>query len=244
MYGLIQAPKAWYKRIDSYLSKLGNSKNEADPNIHFKVVDGDMSIHVLYVDDLLIIGEEHIIEKSKHDLIVEFNKKDLGLLHYFLGLEVGIKKNYIFMNQEKYTIDILTKFWMMGYKHLTTPMEENLHKLKNERFKSKPTDPTHYWKVIRSLMYLVNSHNMYYATNALSKFTCEMKKTHLMEAKHYLQYLHDTIGMSLKYYQVEINLHGYSNFDWACVFINCKSSTRCYFSLGSEMISWFNRKKS
>lgn len=69
-----------------------------------------MIILVLYVDDLLITGEEHLINKCKQELTVEFDMKDLGLLHYFFGLEVWQMGNYIFLNQGKYTVDILTKW--------------------------------------------------------------------------------------------------------------------------------------
>ena len=88
LYGLKQAPRAWYERIDTYLLKLGFAKNEADPNLYFKTEEDDMVIFVLYVDDLLITGDEHMIEKCKQDLSAEFEMKDLGLLHYFLGLEI------------------------------------------------------------------------------------------------------------------------------------------------------------
>ena len=88
LYGLKQAPKAWYERIDSYLTKSGYSKNGADPNLYFKINGDAMIILVLYVDYLLMTGEEHLISKCKQELTTEFDMKDLGLLHYFLGLEV------------------------------------------------------------------------------------------------------------------------------------------------------------
>lgn len=103
LYGLKQAPRAWYERIDSYLTRLGYSKNEVDPNIYFKISNGDMIILVLYIDDLLITGEDHLNAKCKQDLTIEFDMKDLGLLYYFLGLEVCQKKDYIILNQGKYT---------------------------------------------------------------------------------------------------------------------------------------------
>lgn len=142
LYGLKQAPRAWYERIDSYLVKLRYSRNEADPNIYFKKSEGDMLILVLYVNDLLITGKDHHIVKCKQDCISKFEMKDLGLLHYFLGLERRQKEEYIFLNQRKYTIDLLNKFGMMDSKPLYTPMETNLHKLKIEAHESEAIDPT------------------------------------------------------------------------------------------------------
>lgn len=65
IYGLKQAPWAWYERIDRYLVGLGFCKNDVDPNLYFKVFNGDMLILVLYVDDLFVIGEDHLIDRCK-----------------------------------------------------------------------------------------------------------------------------------------------------------------------------------
>lgn len=100
-----------------------------------------MIILVLYVDDLLITGD-HLIIKCKQDLVAEFDMKDMGLLHYFLGLEIWQKEDHIFLNQEKYAIDILIRFGMMDCKPLATPMETNLHKLKSEAEDFEPIDPS------------------------------------------------------------------------------------------------------
>ena len=70
-----------------------------------------MIILILYVDDLLITGDDHLIE-CKKDLIRQFEMKDLGLLHYFLGLEVWQNFDSIILNQGKYTSDILKRFVM------------------------------------------------------------------------------------------------------------------------------------
>lgn len=65
-----------------------------------------------------------------------------------------------------------------------------------------------------------------------------------MAAKHILRYLRGTIGLGIRYDQVEINVHGFSDFDWADSSTNRKSTSGCCFSLGSGMIYWFSRKES
>jgi hypothetical protein len=84
LYGLKQAPRAWYTWIDSYFTELGFNKSEADENLYQIVVVGKLLIIVLYVDT----GDEQLIHSCKEDLTKEFKMKDLGLLHYFLGLEI------------------------------------------------------------------------------------------------------------------------------------------------------------
>jgi hypothetical protein len=88
LYGLKQAPCAWYTWIDSYFTGLGFTKSEADENLYQIVVEGKILIIVLYVDDLILNGDEQLIHLCKEDLAKEFEMKNLGLLHYFLGLEI------------------------------------------------------------------------------------------------------------------------------------------------------------
>jgi hypothetical protein len=88
LYGLKKAPRAWYTRIDNYFTGLGFTKSEADANLYQIVVEGKILIIVLYVDDLTLTGDEQLIHSCKEDLEKEFEMKDLGLLHYFLGLEI------------------------------------------------------------------------------------------------------------------------------------------------------------
>ena len=88
MYGLKQAPRAWYGRIDGYLQKMGFVKSDAYPNLYYLVVENEPLILVLYVDDLFLIGSSRLIKDYKKNLATEFDMKDLGQMHYFLGLEV------------------------------------------------------------------------------------------------------------------------------------------------------------
>ena len=88
LYGLKQAPRAWYSRIDSYLQRMGFQKSEADLNLYFIMVGDDPLILLLYADDLFIIGGERPIAAYKKDLASEYEMTDIGLMPYFLGLEV------------------------------------------------------------------------------------------------------------------------------------------------------------
>jgi hypothetical protein len=70
--------------------------------------------------------------------------KDLGLMHYFLGLEVWKKHGEIFLLQSKYEVDVLCRFGMLDYKSMTTPMISNPKKLHDQATCSDPEDPTIY----------------------------------------------------------------------------------------------------
>ena len=79
-------------------------------------------ILLLYVDDLFLTGNEKQISKCKKKLALEFEMKYLGLMHYFLGLEIWQSLEEIFLNQGKYAVEILKRFDMLEWKAMATPM--------------------------------------------------------------------------------------------------------------------------
>ena len=104
---------------------IGFQKSEADPNLYYIVVGGVPLILLLYVDDLFITGSERLIAECKRDLASEFEMKDIGMKHYFLGLEVWQEPRHIFLGQGKYALDILRRFRMEDCKPMSTPMITN-----------------------------------------------------------------------------------------------------------------------
>jgi hypothetical protein len=126
---------------------------------------------VLYVDDLFLTGEEKPIASCKRDLASEF-EMDIGLMHYFLGLEVWQQSGKIFLRQGKYAVEILKRFEMMDCNSMTTPTITNLKKLGASD--SNLVDPTMYNQLIGSLMYLVNTRSdISFVVNILSQFMVE-----------------------------------------------------------------------
>jgi len=98
LYGLKQAPHAWYEKIDGYLMSLGFSKTVVDPNLYYHIVGDECLILVLYVDDLFLTDSKSLIVECKRTLTFEFEMKDLGMMHYFLGLEVWQSTDEIFLS--------------------------------------------------------------------------------------------------------------------------------------------------
>ena len=85
---------------------MGFTKSKDDPNLYLKVVEDELVILLLYVDDLSLTGNEKQFMESKNKLAEEFKMKDLGLMHYFIGLEVWKSSEEIFLNQGKYAVEI------------------------------------------------------------------------------------------------------------------------------------------
>jgi hypothetical protein len=228
LYGLKQAPRTWHSRIDSYLKSLGFTKSDVDSNLYFKIVQNHSLILVLYVDDLFLTGEEHQIAQCKRELNSKFEMKDLGPMHYFLGLEVRQKQDEIFLSQGKYTVDVLRRFEMMDGKSMATPMVTNLKKLHDSASSSNLVDPTMYRQLIGCLMYLMHTRpDICFGMSTLSQFMSEMRQVHWVATKHVLRYLRGTIAYGIRYTSNGgVTLLGYIYSDWAGSAVDRKSTSR------------------
>jgi hypothetical protein len=244
LYGLKQDPRAWYGQIDSFLTSLGFTKSKEDSNLYFKVMNDEPVILLLYVDDLFLTGEEKLITECKKRLSSKFEMKDLGLMHYLLGLEVWQSPERIFLNQGKYAVEILKRFDMLDCKSMNTPMEAKLKLLVDTL--SELIDATLYRQIIGSLMYLMNTRpDICFFVNTLSQFLVEPRHVHLVAAKHVMRYLKGTIDFGLSYDgDHDFTLSGYTNADWEGSVSDRKNTSGCCFDLGSTMISWQSIKQS
>ena len=92
---------------------------------------------------MFVTQDEKLNDWCKRELTSEFEMKDLGLMHYFLGLEVWQRSDEIFLSQGKYNVEFLKKFGMMDYKSMTTPMTINL-KLLSDKSSDLVVDPMMY----------------------------------------------------------------------------------------------------
>jgi hypothetical protein len=170
--------------------------------------------------------------------------KDLGPMHYFLGLEVWQSPKKIFLNQGKYAVEILKKFDMLECKPMATPMETSLKPLGDTS--SELVDATLYRQIIGSLMYLTNTRlDICFAVNTLSQYLVEPRHVHHVVAKHVMRYLKGMLDYGLCYTgDNEFRLYGYIDSDWAGSTSDKKSTSGCCFSLGLAMTSWQSRKQS
>ena len=110
---------------------------------------------LLYVNDLFLIGKEELFKIARRKLAFEFETKDLGTMHYFIGMEVWQSADGISLRQGKYAVEILKKFKMMNYKAMATPMELNLKLLSDSLLDL--VDSMMYRQMIGSFIYLTNT---------------------------------------------------------------------------------------
>ncbi|KAI3784030.1 hypothetical protein L1987_43121 [Smallanthus sonchifolius] len=89
LYGLRQAPRAWNEKLDRTMKILNFTRCSKETALYRRVTKGDLIIVGIYVDDLIVTGSSQIeINKFKEQMRGEFDMQDLGILFYYLGLEV------------------------------------------------------------------------------------------------------------------------------------------------------------
>ena len=125
LYGLKQAPRAWYETMDKHLTKLGFVRSQSETTLYVKTDDVLLLIVFLYVDDMLVTGNQPgLIQSFKDEMKKVFEMANLGVMKYFLGIEVMWSCSRIFICQYKYVMDMLEKkILMQDYKPMSTPMQ-------------------------------------------------------------------------------------------------------------------------
>ncbi|KAG5228832.1 RmlC cupins superfamily protein [Salix suchowensis] len=193
---------------------------------------------------MIITGnDEQEIQNLKQFLNGHFWIKDLGLLKYFLGVEVARSKEGILICQRKYTLDILEEVGLLGVKPTKIPMEPELALTSTDSEALK--DPTQYRRLIGKLIYLtITRQEITYAVNTLSQFMQEPKLHHLKASRQILQYLKNAPGQVLLFSQKgHLNLVSYCDADWAKCPITRRSVTGYCIFLGNSLISWKSKKQ-
>ncbi|GKB26266.1 putative ribonuclease H-like domain-containing protein [Tanacetum coccineum] len=156
LYGLYQAPKAWYKTLSTYLLENRFQRGQIDKTLFIKRDQGDIMIVQVYVDDIIFGStKKKLCTKFEKMMHKKFQMSYMGELTFFLGLQVKQKEDGIFISQDKYVTEILKKFSFSDVKTANTPMETHKHLLKYAD--DEDVDEHMYRSMIGSLMYLTSS---------------------------------------------------------------------------------------
>ena len=196
------------------------------------------------MDDLVITGDNHSdIDKFKEEMKSTFQMSDLGLLKYYLGLEVVQAEDGITLCQRGYAAKILEGAGLAGCKPSKTPMEP---RLKLSKLSTAPAvDSTQYRSIVGSLRYLVNSRpDLAFSVGYVSRFMENPTTEHMAAVKRVLRYISGTLHYGCQYKRKrEAQLMGYSDSDHAGDIDTRKSTSGVLFFLGNNLITWQSQKQ-
>ncbi|KAJ0565281.1 putative RNA-directed DNA polymerase [Helianthus annuus] len=152
LYGLKQAPRKWNEKLTDVLLGIGFVQSSCDHSLYVLSKPSVFVVLLVYVDDIIVTGNNNLeINKVKALLSSNFQIKDLGILKYFLGLEVVYDKNGLCLNQRKYCLELLAEFGYLGCKPVNTPIElSHVVNKRTESDRAELTDITNYQKLIDS----------------------------------------------------------------------------------------------
>ncbi|KAJ9549008.1 hypothetical protein OSB04_021551, partial [Centaurea solstitialis] len=245
LYGLKQAPRAWFEKFSTTVLSLGFSASNYDSGLFTCTTDAGTILLLLYVDDMIITGSDSTgITLLKQSLSASFEMKDLGKLHYFLGLEVLSDSRGTYLCQAKYTSDPLSRAGITDQKVVSTPLESNLHLTPNAGPPLK--DPTLYRQLVGSLVYLtVTRPDIAYAVHIVSQFMSAPCSDHYAAVLRILRYLKGTMFHGLYFSSTSsLILRGFSDADWDSDMTDRRSTTGFCFFLGDSLISCRSKKQS
>ncbi|GJY36246.1 putative ribonuclease H-like domain-containing protein [Tanacetum coccineum] len=245
LYGLHQAPRAWYETLANYLLGNGFKRGKIDQTLFIKKQKGDILLVQVYVDDIIFGSTNKELCTGFEKLMKDkFQMSSMGELTFFLGLQVQQKEDGIFISQDKYVDEILKKFNYTDVKSASTPVD--LEKPLVKDGDADDVDVHLYRSMIGSLMYLTTSRpDIMFAVCACARFQVTPKTSHLLAVKRIFRYLKGKPTLGLWYSRDSpFELVAYTDSDYAGATQDRKSTTGgCQF-LGNRLISWQCKKQT
>ncbi|KAJ9565938.1 hypothetical protein OSB04_001904 [Centaurea solstitialis] len=244
LYGLRQAPRAWNIKLDGILREMGFQRCLHESAVYTKVSRGEYIIVAVYVDDLFVTGTCHeITSQFKSMMSSKFEMSDLGLLTYYLGIEVSQENDCVTIKQASYDVKILKEAGMEEYNVAQCPMEPGLKLSKAED--EPEVEATHYRRVVGCLRYLLHTRpDLAYSVGVVSRYMQSPRESHARAVKQILRYLRGTISFGIRYERCdELKLLGYSDSSHNVDADDGRSTTGHIFFLGKSPISWCSQKQ-
>nr|GEZ33479.1 hypothetical protein [Tanacetum cinerariifolium] len=245
LYGLKQHPRAWYDELSAFLTSKGFTKGTIDPTIFTIRYGEDILLVQIYVDDIIFGSTNHKYSKRFEKLMhSRFKMSLMGEIKFFLGLQIHQSPSGIFINQAKYTLEILHKHGMDKGQSIGTPIATK-HKLDAD-LSGNPVDQTDCRSKIGSLMYLTSSRpDIVQAICFCARYQSRPTEKHLKEVKRIFRYLKGTVNMGLWYPKCSsFELTAFLDADHAGCIDSRKSTSGGIQFLGDKLVSWMSKKQN
>jgi hypothetical protein len=245
LYGLRQAPQAWNAKLDSTLKGMGFGQSPHEAAIYRWGNGGNALLGGVYVDNLLITGTKDVeVAAFKEEMKTTFQMSDMGLLSFYLGIEVHQGDSGITLRQTAYAKHVVELAGLTDCNPALTPMEERL-KLSCDSM-TEEVDATQYQRLVGSLRYLTHTRpDLAFSVGYVSRFMQRPTTEHQQTVKRIIRYVAGTLDHGLYYPRCpgEAHLVRYSDSDHAGDIDTSKSTSGILFFFGKCLISWQSVKQ-
>ncbi|KAL8149358.1 hypothetical protein AgCh_006394 [Apium graveolens] len=247
LYGLKQASREWFTKLTSCLLEAGYKQSKLDHSLFTFTSGNSFIVVVVYVDDILLSGNDFSLIKSLKALLHErFSIKDLGAVKFYLGLEVLRNNQGLFLSQHKFIINLLKSANMEDCKPLSVPLDPHIKLYDNDLSGPLLSTPTFYRAIVGKLLYLTSSRpDICFSVQLLSQFLHAPRQAHLVAVERVLRYLKLTSQHGLFFSaKSSLTFQGFSDSDWGGDPGDHRSVGEYCFLLGGTAISWRSKKQS
>ncbi|RVW98210.1 Retrovirus-related Pol polyprotein from transposon RE2 [Vitis vinifera] len=200
LYGLKQSPRAWFSHFSSIVQEFGMFRSIADHSIFYHHNSSGQCIYlVVYVDDIVITSsDQNGIQKLRQHLFTHFQTKGLGILKYFLGIEIAQSSSGVVLSQRKYALNILEETGMLDCKPVDTPMDPNVKLIPRQ---GEPLgDPRRYRRLVGKLNYLtITRPDISFPVSVVGQFLQSPCDSHWDVVIRILKYIKSTPGQGVLY---------------------------------------------
>uniref|UniRef100_A0A2N9GCI3 Integrase catalytic domain-containing protein n=1 Tax=Fagus sylvatica TaxID=28930 RepID=A0A2N9GCI3_FAGSY len=244
IYGLKQAPRAWFESFTTQLLHLGFIASTADSSLFIYKEHKVIAYLLLYVDDIVLTSNTPaFLDTLIHKLSSVFDLKDLGSLHYFLGLQVTRTPSRLYINQAKYAQDLLKKHNMLDCKPASSPSCPNTRLSLHDG--DPLPDPHAYRSMVGALHYLTFTRpDISFAVHQVCQYMSTPTTTHLAAAKRVLRYIRGTFNHGIEFTPGPLSLSAYTDADWAGDPDDRRSTYGFLVYLGHNAITWSAKKQA
>jgi len=202
---------------------------------------------LVYVDDIIVASSSQAaVDALLRDLEKDFAIKDLGDLHYFLGIQVQKKRGELLLTQERYASHILKRVNMQLCKPVKTPLATTEKLSITDGTCLETDDSTRYRSIVGALQYLTLIRpDLSFAVNKVCQFLHSPTTVHWEAVKRILRYVKGTIGLGIKIKRSNSTLvSAFSDADWAGCLDDRRSTGGFAVFIGCNLISWCARKQA
>jgi hypothetical protein len=245
LYGLVQSPRAWFRRLKDEMIKLGFRQSPYEPCIY--IHNSRRLIISVVVDDLSIFTPEdcHAIW-FKHELSRIFNITDEDEDCTYLGMQINCTRDKVSLHQSVYANKIIERFDLNGLAPAKIPAKPSVKLTKNATEKTDAARRTLYLEKFGSLNYLptMTRPDLAYSLSICGRYMANPTQEHMDAIDNIYAYVKATPHMSISYKKQEPFLEGYVDADWVGCLDSRRSTTGYVFTIAGGPVSWSSKRQN